>query len=114
MDEVVVAGIVVFIILLWWYINSNSVKVYRFYRPTCRYCVESQTEWNTFKRDMQFKMVRCIEINLDDDVNTNKEMFSSYGGRGVPYVVAVDSSGKRYVYDGPRLATAYANWVGSI
>lgn len=114
MDEVVTAGVVIFILLILWYVHSNSIRVYRFYRPTCYYCRESQAEWDTFKYSMMFKMVRCTEINLDDNINLNREMFSGFGGKGVPYVVAVDSSGKRYVYDGPRTATAYATWIGSL
>lgn len=103
---------VIILAILWLVYRVASVKVYRFYRPTCPYCVESQPEWNAFKRKCMFRMVRPIDVNIETADRSTISMFHNMSDeRTVPYVAAVYPDGYRKEYRGDRTADSYLRWL---
>lgn len=104
------AGIAVLIVvILFMYVRCTSVKVYRFYRPSCPYCVSSQAEWDNFSSNCTFAMVRPINVNLDDP---NSSAFAkNFNVTSVPTVIKVKPDGSSENYNGARTADAYMIWV---
>ena len=96
------AEVVVLILLLL--VKSRSTKVYRFYRPTCPYCVNTQDEWNRFKRLCTYKLITPIDINMDNASEHEMRLADNFGVEGVPYIVKVLPNGYRTVHNGERSA----------
>jgi hypothetical protein len=105
-------GIAVLIVaVLFIYVRCSSIKVYRFYRPACPYCVSSQAEWDQFVSDSMFMMIRPININLDKPDNAT--FAKNFAVTSVPTVIKVNPDGSSEKYDGERTAAAYMKWVRS-
>lgn len=103
-------GVAVLIVaVVFIYVRCSSVKVYRFYRPGCPYCVSSQAEWDKFCKETMFMMVRPININLDNPDNST--FAKNFNVVSVPTVIKVNTDGSSEVYDGERTAAAYMAWV---
>lgn len=111
-EEAIVVGIIIFI-LLCLLLRGYCTIVYRFYRPTCQYCVISQAEWNSFKNRCLFSMIRTKEVNLDDNSDYTKRLTKKFKVESVPTVIKIDADGALEVYDGPRTADAYMIWASS-
>jgi hypothetical protein len=96
------------ILLVWTNVSCRSVKVYRFYKPGCPYCVNSEDEWRRFKGQCWGKMINPIDVN----VNENKRLSENFMVRSVPHMVAVYDDGMRFTYSGDRTAEKYMKWLG--
>ncbi len=112
---IVIIYILYIIYKQWFTMVSARSTIYRFYRPGCKYCVESQPEWDRFRQIVRndfnlYMRVGIVEINLDDAKN-DQGIISSFNIPGVPYVVKVTESGKRVNYDGERTAEGYVRFV---
>lgn len=101
------------LIILWLMVSLYSIKVYRFYRPGCRYCQESQNEWDMFKNSCTFSIIKPIDINMDTASHTEKKLMSNFNVSSVPNVVAVYNNGMRFVHSGERSSKAYKKWVNN-
>lgn len=108
--QVLVMGFCV-VLLLWVISSVYSVKVYRFYKPSCRYCVESEPEWKKFKDKCMFSTVSPIDIDMSKATVEQQKLFENMGGRTVPKVVAVYSNGYRSEHVGERTAEGYLRWL---
>jgi thiol-disulfide isomerase/thioredoxin len=104
-----IAIAVIVLLLVYVYVKYHSTVVYRFYRPTCGYCVSSQAEWDKFCQNMTFKLVRCINVNLDKP--GNESLAKTYNVVSVPTIIKVTPCGESTVYSGERTAKALAAWV---
>jgi hypothetical protein len=102
--------VVVVLLILWLLISLYSTKVYRFYKPTCKYCVESQDEWDRFKQNCKFRLIRCIDIDTSNANGYNEMLAQNFGVKTVPAVFKVEPDGRREMYDGERQADAYMAW----
>lgn len=102
-------GLAIISLVILVYYHMNAVKVYRFYRPGCPHCVNSQAEWNRFKRRCKYEFIKPIDVNLDNP--KNHKLAKRYQVTSVPTIIRV-SDDTYEVYDGERLADAYADWMG--
>ena len=100
------------LLLIFLFVRVNSVKVYRFYRPGCSFCVRTQDEWNSFKYACMFKMIRPIDINMDSASDGEKALYAKFGGNGVPMIVK-DTGSSIMIYAGDRTAISIMSWVKS-
>lgn len=100
---------VLIVVLLFVYVRCSSIKVYRFYRPSCPHCVSSQAEWDKFTDDTRFMLVRPININLDKPDNAT--FAKNFAVSSVPTVIKVNTNGSSEKYNGDRTAAAYMKWV---
>ena len=98
-------------LLLWSIINRNCVKVYRFYRPTCPWCVKSQAEWDNFKSCTWFRMIKPIDVNLNEATADEKALADNFGVASVPSVLAVYPDGTRVKHEGKRTVEGYLSWL---
>lgn len=106
---------ILFILLIFHLLyRVHVVKVYRFYRPTCGYCVSSQDEWNKFKRQRIADRLEIVDINMDKSDALEQDIAKNFGVPGVPHIVAVKPDGRKYVYQGPRTAAALHQWIDLI
>ena len=117
--KVVIASLVVVILLLLYHLVS--VKVYRFHKPACPYCVSSQAAWDGFCSAMRFRLVRCIEIDLSTASPADAALADNLGASSVPTVVAVFPCGRRYEHgdklnkgDFERTVEGYTQWVDQL
>ncbi len=106
--EYIIVGVVILFILYVWFRCCCTV-VYRFYRPSCPYCVKSQAEWDKFKSDCMFKKIRPVDVNLD--VPSDAQFARNFDVDGVPTIIKVSPDGNAEKYEGERTATAYMHWV---
>lgn len=104
-----VAGLVLVYLLVCMY----SVKVYRVYSPTCPACKESQEEWDQFKKDCMFKLIKPIDFGPTERAE-NVKLDEFFNAETVPTVVAVTPDGRSYQYEGDRTAVAYMEWVNGL
>ncbi len=111
-EELIIVSVTI-LLLLWLMLKCYYTKIYRFYRPGCIYCIKSQDEWELFKRKCIFKMVRTIDINMDDDTTHVQKLAKRFDVKGVPTIVKTDCHGGYEVYNGDRTAEAYLEWVDS-
>jgi hypothetical protein len=81
----------------------DSVKVYRFYRPSCGACNASQLEWTKFKSTVLFQRVKPIDVNLDVGlISANVDLSNNFGVNKVPTIWKVYPDGRRFEYKGDR------------
>jgi hypothetical protein len=98
--------------IAWLLFRPFNKRVYRFYRPGCPWCVDSQGEWYKFQIYCLFTTVQTVNINLDDPDGFH---FSRLMGvKTVPTVIGEDSYGHTTVYDGKRTAAAYCRWISKV
>lgn len=114
MVPVVVVSIVI-LLIIWLYMSScgnesKGLRVYRFYRPSCGYCVKSQPEWNKFKKICKFHMIDTVDINMSNSSLQEQALAKKYEVKSVPTVVAV-KNGRVFYYNGDRSANSYMSWV---
>lgn len=115
MDPVYTAvGLVLVLLLVWYYVEVNSIKVYRFHRPNCPFCIDSQDAWNGFVARMRWRMVKPIAINLNKTTNKEVPLVSNYGVKSVPTVVAVLPDGRSFKHTGERTVENYVAWVNGL
>jgi hypothetical protein len=101
------------LVIIWLVIHCYSVKVYRFSRPTCPYCVSSQAEWDSFKMSCWYRMIRPIDVNMDNVPNDADlaELVGNMAVTGVPTIIKVHWDGRRYLYAGDRSASDLLLWA---
>lgn len=106
-----IVGLVALCILYFLYRMSHNVIVYRFYRPSCKYCVESQDEWMKFKMNEPLNLdYRIIDVNLDD--KANQKLALRYNIATVPTVVRIDqNTGEYSVHTGVRSADNFKQFM---
>ncbi len=107
-----VLGIVGIIVLVYYIKSKQRVQIVRFSRPTCKFCVESQPEWDSFKA-MALADKATFEI-VDVDISNNsihtRNWLASYKVDGVPKVIKI-TPWKTIEYEGPRVSTAYMKFA---
>lgn len=99
------------ILVLLLVVKLNSVKMYRFFRPTCPHCVNSQEAWDEFKRVCWFKLITPVDVNMDSATAREMELAENFGVEGVPSVIKVSPDGHREKYDGDRTSESYLNFA---
>lgn len=109
LDNEQIGFLLCILIILWLIMRMHCVVIYRFYRPTCGACVASQNEWESFKNKCMFKMIRCVDVNLDD--LSNQSIAKNFDVKGVPTLYKVYPNGCRVAYNGERTAAAYMAWA---
>lgn len=112
MENLVIAVLVILVLVL--FTSMHRTLVYRFYRPTCGYCVSSQADWDSFKRSNMLSMVSCKEINMDDASESDRKLADNFGVSGVPAVFAVKSDGRRFKHEGERTVEGYNLWLAML
>ncbi len=108
MDRVVI--VIIVLLILWMMKEHHSVKVYRFYKKSCPYCVNSQKEWDKFKMSCIFKMVSCVDVDMA--TKSGSEAASKFGVTSVPTVIAVNGD-MMTTYSGDRTSRSYNDWVST-
>ena len=101
-------------VLLSLYIDAISTKVYRFYKPGCRFCQESQKEWDLFKSKCRFRGLKPIDINLEEKTPYNEALAKNFNVKSVPTIIKVSNSGEFSKYDGERTAIQILDWCHNI
>ena len=100
----VIAVAVVVLVVLYIFIRLHSVTVYRFYKPSCPHCVNSQAEWDNFKSKCMWKLIRPVDVNLEN--KGNQKMAAKFQVKTVPKVVKVDTKGVITEYPGNEIGRA--------
>lgn len=109
----VVCIVVAVLLLIWMWCQMSSVRVYRFYRPGCPWCVKSKDEWDKFKRQNILTGVKCVDVNLDNKESDSKvkKLADTFVVSKVPTVMAVYDDGLITKHDGDRTAEGYKRWL---
>jgi hypothetical protein len=106
--------VLVMLTLLMFYIDAISTKVYRFYKPGCRFCQESQEEWEIFKKKCRFRGLKPIDVNLEEKTAKNEELAKSFNVKSVPTIIKVSAGGIPSKYEGDRTAQNILDWCHNI
>jgi len=99
------------VILLLYILYSNSVLVYRFYRPSCGYCRASQDDWELFKMKGYTNLVFGKDINLDDCPESDMHLANRLQVNSVPTIITINDDGSANVYSGNRKAESILSWA---
>jgi hypothetical protein len=100
---------VITVVLVLMLMRLHSVKLYRFYRPTCPWCVKSQAEWDKFSMSCIFSTVKAIDIDLNKP--GSEDLAKLYKVTGVPKVVKVYPNGSFVEYSGDRTVEGYKQFA---
>ncbi len=109
MNGVYIVVILVVLFFVYTY-NSGPVTVYRFYKPSCPFCVNSQEEWNKFQNNPGNTM-RVVAV--DTSLPQNQHIARRYSVRTVPHIVGI-RGWKRRVYTGDRTAVDLRKWANGL
>ena len=93
--------------------TNGPLTIYRFTRPSCPFCVDSQSEWAKFK-SQHLNDVITVDVNLDSNTAESKYLANTFYITTVPTVIAKDVNSKRTIYNGDRTALDYNKWVTSL
>ena len=74
------------ILCLFLLAKLTAVKIIRFYRDTCPYCVRSQKEWNKFKIYNAWNPF-ITPVSVDTDTEEGKKVMRQYGIKSVPTII---------------------------
>jgi hypothetical protein len=110
-ESIAIVGLLLLSVYL--YVQLVSTKVYRFYRPTCPACVQSQAEWDSFKSACLFKTIKPIDVNMDLPDDPNAALYKFFNVQGVPTFVKVTPNGMFVTYEGDRTAALIMAWASS-
>ena len=102
-------GLIIVVLLIIIYTLYFRVKVIRFYRNSCPYCVSSKPEWYKFK-DSQYTNPLVSIYEVDTEKDEGKELMKQYGLESVPNIIMIDDI-KIKVYDGDRSSEDIKNFV---
>ena len=103
--------LVVLFLTIYLIYKMFSIKVYRFYSPTCPWCVKSQHEWDRFKSKCWYRFIKPVDINLNEH---GENLAEKYGVKSVPTVLAIDTTGAVHKYEGDRSSESYLRWVNKL
>ncbi len=93
--------------------KSNSTTVYRFYKHNCRFCVESQPDWDKFKAHIGKRMdLVIVDVDLDEG-DTSLNLAKKYNVTSVPTVFKILPNGTRVDHIGPRNMGGYISFVSN-
>jgi len=109
MDSIVIAVIVIILLYILW--KKYGVKVYRFHRPTCPYCVQTQKAWDEFKWKSVGEFAWCCDVDVSD--KGSAELSKKFNVKSVPTIIAVKEN-KIYQYQGDRSCEDLVQWVSSL
>lgn len=102
--------IILLLISLLFVWKMHPVRMIRFSKPTCKYCVDSQLEWDKFKSLAKLHNIETIDVDISDNTNHTKYWLSKYKIDSVPTVIKITTLWS-YVYDGPRICGEYMKFA---
>lgn len=91
---------------------TKKKQIVRFSRKTCKFCVESQPEWDAFKADALARKVdfEIIDVDIEDNSIHTREWLAKYKVDGVPKVIKITGWGTTE-YNGPRTSLEYMKFM---
>ncbi len=101
--------VIIALIALVVYLKSKQrTRIVRFSRPTCKFCIESQPEWDAFKAMALADKVDfdIVDVDIQNNSIHTRNWLASYKVDSVPKVIKVTGWGS-VEYNGPRVSTAY-------
>jgi len=113
----IIIAIFLVILILFILYFSNNPDVYRFYRPSCPYCVQSEPEWNKFVSSVKNNKLKLNIYNINLDESRNLYLKNKFDITSVPTIVGVSKLGFRKKFDlGASTASAdqLYNWSTTI
>jgi hypothetical protein len=89
METSTIVGVLIFFIIWVLYRSNCKTIVIRFYKPSCKYCVESQQEWDRFKKIVSATTqdIEIVDVNTENTDAHTKYWTTRYKINSVPYVV---------------------------
>jgi len=109
-----IIAVLTLMLIVWLHVKPDKIVViYRFHRPTCRYCVQSQPAWEAFKATMKSadpeNTIKIKDVNLDYGRESAK-LAEKYNVKSVPTVLKVTSD-RVEKYDGPRTVEGFYSFA---
>jgi len=110
----IILALLCLIFLIYIVIKNNRVlTVYRFFRDTCPYCVNSQDAWDRFKKSSGCSVL-TIDIDMNNPSDLDATIAESFNMSTVPTIVAFDKYGRRFSYNGDRSERDLLQWADEI
>ena len=91
---------------------TQKKQIVRFSRKTCKFCVESQPEWDAFKGMALADKVNfdIIDVDIENNSIHTRNWLAKYKVDGVPKVIKITGFGTTE-YNGPRTSAAYMQFA---
>lgn len=105
--------IIAFAILFVLYVKSTQRKqIVRFSRKTCKFCVDSQPEWDSFKTAAISNKVDfdIIDVDIENNSIHTRTWLSNYQVDSVPKIIKITGWGTT-VFNGPNTGSAYMQFA---
>ena len=109
-------AIVIILILLFIYVlfllMLKKTQIIRFSKPTCKFCIESQPEWDAFKELALTKKlnIEIIDVDITNNSIHTRTWLAKYNVTTVPTIIKINMWGS-YVYNGPLNRNDYLNFI---
>ena len=107
MSEVTIVTGFIIVLLVWWVMTrprDPTKYIVRYFRPSCRFCAESQKEWDDFKASAFASQLPIVIVDVDtshDNAHVRKWK-AKYYFNSVPTVVKIHN-GVVTKYEGARV-----------
>jgi glutaredoxin len=97
--------LLLFIIVAYYACSDINTYIVRYHRPSCKYCVESQQEWDLFKAKHADDLIRSnvfiIDVDTSQDTEHTRYWCAKYNFQTVPTVVKLSKFSTK-VFDKSR------------
>lgn len=105
---VVIVGVLLFV----YYKSKQRKQIVRFSKPTCKYCVDSQAEWDAFKAQALADKsdFEIVDVDISNNSIHTRNWLAKYKVESVPKVMKIGAWGSTE-YEGPRISTAYMKFA---
>lgn len=94
-------------------VKPNQYVIVLFHATWCGYCKKLMPDWNTFKSEMNGKMINGKQVVIKE-VESEEDMIKNYEINGYPTIKAIDSNGKETTYEGARTKAGLIDFVNEV
>ena len=105
----VIVVLAVLVIAYMWL--DRPIHIIRFYSDSCKYCVNSQAEWDKFCSQTQ-SGYKIINVNIKSQCPSSRQLVEKYNVTSVPTIIKVTGMGST-TYSGDHTVDAYLKFAGS-
>lgn len=105
----VIVGIIVLVVYLQ---SKRQTQIVRFSRADCKFCIDSQSEWDAFKAAALADKVdfNIVDVDIKNNSVHTRNWLAAYKIDSVPTILKISGSSYKE-YDGPRTSAAYMSFA---
>mgnify|MGYP000011484323 FL=1 len=104
-----IVAFIMALIIYYMYNSSKNIKVYWFYKPDCKYCIEMSDDWKKLENKLYTSGILCKKMNIEEA--KYKHIKDNFNFKKVPHIVKINANGTRDIFDGDRKLDDMLAWI---